>query len=370
MYDKDNSLYRNCTKNKEITDTENDAKTSNLAFSRSDRNHLHYEKRNSNKIISNTRNFAVNHNNSYRNNYSELPRAYSTKKMETNYNYGNSRNQFKNTNKTYSTHQRKFETNTKQSLEYRTTQAQEPNKFKNSNYSIEAKRNNSKFQESHIERSYIKDHFNDRNFQENETSINDRLYINERKYSDKETMNERRQIKENSHDIKYGDNEVLKERSYMKDSNSKFRGNEEIKERSNRRENSHDVWSYSRNSKDQLFRERNDDRSHLDTFSSHTKLSIDEIEKDSPKILRKDYLSKTALDQSNHYKDAQKTGFKIFQTSKHEGNYNNLDDSEREAFKQSTKTYDIYEDKNDYSNKDKVKKMNLVLNALINRKNR
>lgn len=165
--------------------------------------------------------------------------------------------------------------------------------------------------------------------------------------------------------MNYRYNKALDHISPSKDHNHKIiKEREDLHERFYKRDNSHEICSYSRNLKDHLYRDRNNnhEKNNLDTYNSHN--HTDEDRKDSSKTHKKYYLSKTDSDNLHDKVSVPKTGFKIFETSKPNRNYVNSK-IKRKQYIQSSKPFDkSYDDsKNDYLNKTKEQNSN---NHVIN----
>ena len=123
-YDNDFNLYRTRLRNRNINESETEyegGRTVNLANSRSDRNliNLPHEHKPKEKNLSyNTYDYFKNNELEYKTYNHVLPRSHSMNKLETNYNYGSSRNQLEApSSKSFST--RKYETNNHDPQAYR-----------------------------------------------------------------------------------------------------------------------------------------------------------------------------------------------------------------------------------------------------------
>ena len=159
--------YCTLSKNREryVANEEYDSKTNELGISRSERNlfKIHNDRKIKENNISNRFHNDSKHNElSFLKNNFKIPRTASTNKIEKNYNYEeNSRNQFRNTNKTYSAHPYKFETNSRKTFE-RTQEPQEQYNFNSSyNSNKQTRKNDTKFnhqKDSILERSYVNEH--------------------------------------------------------------------------------------------------------------------------------------------------------------------------------------------------------------------
>lgn len=138
-YDNDFNLYRTRIRNKNVYESDTDlegGRTVNLANSRSDRNliNLPYEHKPNEKNMSyNTYDNFKNNELEYKTYNHKFPRSHSMNRLETNYNYGSTRNQYQeDKSKSFST--KKFEVNNNDAISYRKDYTEYPLNKKYSNY--------------------------------------------------------------------------------------------------------------------------------------------------------------------------------------------------------------------------------------------